>query len=273
VRRGIGAAAALLGFVALPAVAVAAEALVAAGTIPLAGVRGRIDHLAVDPARHRLFVAEVGNDTLDVVDLAAGKAIRRIGGLAAPQGVGYSPRADIVAIANAGDGSVQAATAAGGRTSLFVPERDRLYVAARAGAAPRTGGDPDLSAGAVTAARLALPRRFGSPIKPACVSIWRARSPQDPPARKGHGPGGAAAPSRRAGARFLRLTQCRRELTCHDASAASRPAHLRDNSKRTMGPRSSTTSAEPPSRRCATGSTGHPPRVMRRGPWARPAAA
>jgi hypothetical protein len=38
------------------------------------------------------------------------------------------------------------------------------------------------------------------------------------------------------------------------------------NSNRTMEPRSSNTSAEPPSRLVATGSTGHPPRVIRRGP-------
>ena len=39
--------------------------------IPLGRVRGRIDHLAVDVVRQRLFVAELGNDTVGVVDLAA----------------------------------------------------------------------------------------------------------------------------------------------------------------------------------------------------------
>ena len=39
--------------------------------IPLGEVRGRIDHLAVDLKRNRLFVAELENDTVAVVDLDA----------------------------------------------------------------------------------------------------------------------------------------------------------------------------------------------------------
>jgi chromate transporter len=38
-------------------------------TIPLPGVQGRIDHLAVDVAGQRLFVAALGNNTVEVVDL------------------------------------------------------------------------------------------------------------------------------------------------------------------------------------------------------------
>ena len=46
-------------------------------TIPLEHTNGRIDHMAVDLRRHRLFVAELGNSSLDVVDLAAGKVTAR----------------------------------------------------------------------------------------------------------------------------------------------------------------------------------------------------
>jgi len=81
--------------------------LVLERTIPLTDVSGRIDHMAVDLRRGRLFVAELGNGTVDVVDLAAGKAIHRIAGLKEPQGVGYSPQAHLIAIASAGDGSVR----------------------------------------------------------------------------------------------------------------------------------------------------------------------
>ena len=81
--------------------------LVLERTIPLPGVSGRIDHLAVDLRRERLFVAELGNGTVDVLDLAAGKVLRRIEGLKEPQGVGYSPQADVIAVASAGDGSVR----------------------------------------------------------------------------------------------------------------------------------------------------------------------
>jgi hypothetical protein len=74
--------------------------------IPLAGVSGRIDHMAIDLARKRLFVAELGNGTVDAIDLEAGKTIHRIEGLREPQGIGYAPGADMIAVASAGDGSV-----------------------------------------------------------------------------------------------------------------------------------------------------------------------
>jgi len=44
--------------------------------IPLGDVRGRIDHLAVDLKRHRLYVAELGNDSVGVVDLNARNTVR-----------------------------------------------------------------------------------------------------------------------------------------------------------------------------------------------------
>jgi len=75
--------------------------------IPLGEVRGRIDHLAVDMARRRLFVAELGNDSLAVVDLDARAVARRIQGLREPQGVAYAAGADIVLVANAGDGTIE----------------------------------------------------------------------------------------------------------------------------------------------------------------------
>jgi len=75
--------------------------------IPLGQVSGRIDHLGIDVKRQRLLVAELGNNSLGVVDLAAGKVLRRIAGLREPQGVAYVPFADSVFVANAGDGSVR----------------------------------------------------------------------------------------------------------------------------------------------------------------------
>jgi hypothetical protein len=75
--------------------------------IPLGQVRGRIDHLAVDVVRQRLFVAELGNDTVGVVDLAHHMLLRTLTGLHEPQGVGYEPSTDTLYVANAGDGAVQ----------------------------------------------------------------------------------------------------------------------------------------------------------------------
>lgn len=76
-------------------------------TIPLPGVSGRIDHMAVDLGRGRLFVAELGNGSVEAIDLTAGKASHRIAGLREPQGVGYVAGADLLAVASAGDGSVR----------------------------------------------------------------------------------------------------------------------------------------------------------------------
>ena len=75
--------------------------------IPLGDVRGRIDHMAVDLKRQRLFVAELGNDSVGIVDLPNRKLISRIPGLKEPQGVGYEPTTDRLYVANAGDGSVR----------------------------------------------------------------------------------------------------------------------------------------------------------------------
>lgn len=97
----------LAGLPGLAGTSLAEPALRVESRIALPGVAGRIDHMAVDVARKRLFVAEIGNDSLDVVDLAAGRRVGRVRGLAEPQGVGYAPQADLVAIANGGDGSVR----------------------------------------------------------------------------------------------------------------------------------------------------------------------
>ena len=45
-------------------------------TIPLSGVSGRLDHMAVDLEKKRLFVAAVANGTLEVLDLDAEKVIK-----------------------------------------------------------------------------------------------------------------------------------------------------------------------------------------------------
>ena len=84
----------------------ASAPLILEAKIPLGQVSGRIDHLGIDVKRRRLLVAELGNNSLGVVDLAAGKVLSSIAGLSEPQGVAYVPFADSVLIANASDGSV-----------------------------------------------------------------------------------------------------------------------------------------------------------------------
>src|SRR5258708_430220 len=56
------------------------QALRLVQTIPLPGVKGRLDHMGVDLQQKRLFVAAVANNTLEVVDLSAGKVIKSLAG-------------------------------------------------------------------------------------------------------------------------------------------------------------------------------------------------
>jgi DNA-binding beta-propeller fold protein YncE len=82
-------------------------ALALEAKIAMGDVRGRIDHFAYDAAHKRLFVAELGNNSVGVVDLAAGKVVRRLSGLKEPQGVAYHAGTDTLYVANAGDGAVR----------------------------------------------------------------------------------------------------------------------------------------------------------------------
>jgi YVTN family beta-propeller protein len=76
-------------------------------TIPLPDVKGRIDHLAFDADDERLFVAALGNNTVEVIDVKSAKVIRTIMGLAEPQGVIYQPERKRLWVANASDGKVR----------------------------------------------------------------------------------------------------------------------------------------------------------------------
>src|SRR5216117_2390561 len=69
-------------------------------TIPLPGVEGRIDHLALDAASDRLFVCALGNNTVAVLDLRKGERIHSITGLGAPQGIAYIPELNRLFVAN-----------------------------------------------------------------------------------------------------------------------------------------------------------------------------
>lgn len=76
-------------------------------TIELPEVQGRIDHMSVDVKGQRLFVSALGNNTLEIIDVRAGKRIKTITGLQEPQGVLYVPANDRIFVANAKDGSVR----------------------------------------------------------------------------------------------------------------------------------------------------------------------
>ncbi len=70
-------------------------------------MQGRIDHLSVDVKGQRLFVSALGNNTVEVVDIKAGKRLKTVSGVQEPQGVLYVPATDRLYVANGKDGSVR----------------------------------------------------------------------------------------------------------------------------------------------------------------------
>jgi hypothetical protein len=89
----------VLGWTAVALLAGSARAddppLVRVQKIVLAGPVGkRLDHLALDAERSRLFVANMANASLDIVDLMAGKVLKSIPDQHGVQGVAYVPNVD-----------------------------------------------------------------------------------------------------------------------------------------------------------------------------------
>src|SRR4051812_19230810 len=99
-------AAFLVGWHPPPASPATAEVLTLERKIPLGDIAGRLDYFAIDLARQHLLVAELGNNTVGVIDIGQHKVIHRLSGLKEPQGVGYVPGTDTIYVANGGDGTV-----------------------------------------------------------------------------------------------------------------------------------------------------------------------
>ena len=72
--------------------------------ITLANVSGRIDHIVYDANDHLVFVAALGNNTIEVVNITTGKVIHTIKGLHEPQGIVYIPSLKRLVVANGGNG-------------------------------------------------------------------------------------------------------------------------------------------------------------------------
>jgi len=69
-------------------------------TIPMPNVKGRIDHFAVDVGGHRLFVAALGNDTVEVLDIAQNRHAKSIAGFGEPQGLLYLEKTQRLYVGN-----------------------------------------------------------------------------------------------------------------------------------------------------------------------------
>ena len=72
--------------------------------VELPEVKGRIDHMAINVRDNIVYVAALGSNTVEVVDLNKGSVVHSIKGLDEPQGICYIPVANEIAIANGGNG-------------------------------------------------------------------------------------------------------------------------------------------------------------------------
>src|SRR6266404_8055916 len=78
--------------------------LVEQTTIPMNGVKGRIDHMDVNLKEKIVYVAALGNNSVEVVDINKGKILQSIKDLDEPQGVGYIPQQQEIFVASGGNG-------------------------------------------------------------------------------------------------------------------------------------------------------------------------
>ncbi|OIQ93648.1 hypothetical protein GALL_244070 [mine drainage metagenome] len=72
--------------------------------IQLPNVKGRIDHMAINLDEQIIYIAALGNNTVEAVDLKDGKIIKTIDGLDEPQGICYIPQQHEIVVANGGSG-------------------------------------------------------------------------------------------------------------------------------------------------------------------------
>jgi hypothetical protein len=108
----------------LAGTAVAGSKLELCATIPLPGVEGRLDHFDLDPKSQRLFVAALGNNSLEIVGVREGRRIQSIAGMKKPAGVAYLPRWNWICVANGGDGTLRFYDAGNYQPKQIIPGLD-----------------------------------------------------------------------------------------------------------------------------------------------------
>lgn len=83
------------------------RALSVQARIDLPDVQGRIDHFSVDIKGQRLFMAALGNRTVEVLDVRSGKRVHTIPNVPEPLGLYFDPVTNRLYVACAGDGTTR----------------------------------------------------------------------------------------------------------------------------------------------------------------------
>jgi len=135
-------------------------------SIPLPDIDGRIDHFAIDVKGRRAFLAALTKNTIEVVDLKAGRVIRTLPGFAKPQGVRFVPELNRLFVTTGMDGALKtldgttlavlrtANVSLGADAISYAPRSKYLYVGSGGGDANKETGDLTVFS-AVTGARVA----------------------------------------------------------------------------------------------------------------------
>jgi len=159
-------AALILGFSISVASAESEVALKLVQSIPLPDIDGRIDHFSIDVKGRRAFLAALAKNTVEAVDLKAGRVIRTLPGFAKPQGVCFVPELNKLFVATGMDGVLKtldgttlqvvhtAHVSPGADAIGYDPRSKYLYVGSGGSDANKETGDLTVF-NAVTGARVA----------------------------------------------------------------------------------------------------------------------
>jgi WD40 repeat protein len=83
---------------------VGAEKLKLVKEIEMSEVKGRIDHMDFNPKDEVLYVAALGNNSVEVINLKNGRTVHSIKGIEEPQGIAYVQDQNEIAVASGGNG-------------------------------------------------------------------------------------------------------------------------------------------------------------------------
>jgi DNA-binding beta-propeller fold protein YncE len=159
---------------AIPALADNPPALDLAKTIKLPGPAGkRLEHMALDGKRDRLFVANAANNSLDIIDLKTGKVLKSVPDQSEIQGVVFVPESDRV-FAALGTGACHIFDGDGKLLKTHkIPRADNPYYDSKNGLVYVNGDDKKVAV--IDARTMNLKTEFTLPSAPASLVVEKGR--------------------------------------------------------------------------------------------------
>lgn len=159
---------------AIPALALDAPALDLVKTIKLTGPAGkRLEHMALDGKRDRLYVANAAANSLDIIDLKTSKVLKSVAGQEGIQGVVYVPESDRAFVA-LNSGAVNVFDSDGKLLKTHkLPNADNPYYDSKNGLVYVGGADKKLAI--IDARTMNLKQEITLPSAPASLVTEKGR--------------------------------------------------------------------------------------------------